>query len=98
MRNYQYPETVFRHLLDFSSLELGMTPPTSSQVLRRLRREDSTPTLTAPPPNDPRIASRETWREAFRAVRMETERRATPLSAEDQMVQSMPAASPANCH
>jgi ergothioneine biosynthesis protein EgtB len=35
---------------------------------------------------------------AFRAVRDETERRAAPLSAEDQAVQSMPDASPAKWH
>ena len=75
-----------------------MTPPTSSPVLRRLRHEDSTPTFTAPSPNDPRIASRDLWREAFRAVRAETERRAAPLCAEDQTVHSMPDASPAKWH
>jgi ergothioneine biosynthesis protein EgtB len=36
--------------------------------------------------------------EAFLAVRSETERRASPLSPEDQMVQSMPDASPAKWH
>lgn len=36
--------------------------------------------------------------EAFRAVRAETERRAAPLSAEDQIVQSMPDASPTKWH
>src|SRR4051794_7950610 len=36
--------------------------------------------------------------EAYLAVRDETERRAAPLSAEDQLVQSMPAASPAKWH
>jgi len=36
--------------------------------------------------------------EAFRAVRDETERRAAPLSAEDQLIQSMPDASPAKWH
>ncbi len=36
--------------------------------------------------------------EAFRAVRRETERRAAPLSAEDQLVQSMPDASPIKWH
>ena len=35
---------------------------------------------------------------AYRAVRDETERRAAPLSAEDQLVQSMPDASPAKWH
>ena len=36
--------------------------------------------------------------EAFLAVRNETERRAAPLSPEDQLVQSMPDASPAKWH
>ena len=36
--------------------------------------------------------------EAYRAVRNETERRAAPLSAEDQLIQSMPDASPAKWH
>ncbi|HEY1860888.1 MAG TPA: hypothetical protein VGG61_11065, partial [Gemmataceae bacterium] len=36
--------------------------------------------------------------EAFLAVRNETERRAGPLSAEDQLIQSMPDASPAKWH
>src|SRR5258708_32544321 len=36
--------------------------------------------------------------QAFREVRAETERRAAPLSAEDQVVQSMPDASPAKWH
>ncbi len=38
------------------------------------------------------------WLEAFAAVRAETERRAAPLSAEDQLVQSMPDASPTKWH
>jgi len=41
---------------------------------------------------------RRLWRDAFRAVRAETERRAAPLSPEDQIVQSMPEASPAKWH
>src|SRR5438270_8707711 len=36
--------------------------------------------------------------EAFRRVRAETERRAAPLSAEDQAIQSMPDASPTKWH
>ena len=38
------------------------------------------------------------WLDAFHAVRAETERRAEPLSPEDQVVQSMPDASPAKWH
>jgi hypothetical protein len=38
------------------------------------------------------------WRDAFRAVRAETERRAAALSPEDQIVQSMPDASPIKWH
>jgi ergothioneine biosynthesis protein EgtB len=42
--------------------------------------------------------SRQSWLKAFRAVRAETERRAAFLSAEDQVVQSMPDASPTKWH
>jgi ergothioneine biosynthesis protein EgtB len=38
------------------------------------------------------------WARAYRSVREETERRAAPLSAEDQCVQSMPDASPTKWH
>ncbi len=41
---------------------------------------------------------RQIWLGAFLAVRGETERRAAPLSAEDQVVQSMPDASPTKWH
>jgi len=41
---------------------------------------------------------RQFWLQAFGSVRAETERRAAPLSAEDQVVQSMPDASPAKWH
>jgi ergothioneine biosynthesis protein EgtB len=41
---------------------------------------------------------RRTWLAAFRNVRAETERRAAPLSAEDQVVQSMADASPTKWH
>jgi ergothioneine biosynthesis protein EgtB len=42
--------------------------------------------------------SRRYWLDAFRAVRAETERRAASLGAEDQVVQSMPDASPIKWH
>ncbi len=38
------------------------------------------------------------WLAAYQSVRAETERRTAPLSPEDQMVQSMPDASPAKWH
>jgi ergothioneine biosynthesis protein EgtB len=38
------------------------------------------------------------WIESFRRVRGETERRVAPLSPEDQVIQSMPDASPAKWH
>ncbi len=41
---------------------------------------------------------RPSWREAYRTVRDETERRAAPLPPEDQTVQSMPDASPTKWH
>src|SRR6187455_2268826 len=41
---------------------------------------------------------RKLWADAFRSVRAETERRAVPLSAEDQTIQSMPDASPTKWH
>src|ERR1700731_4897529 len=42
--------------------------------------------------------TRRFWRDAFVTVRNETERRAAPLSPEDQVVQSMPDASPTKWH
>ena len=41
---------------------------------------------------------RAAWLRAFKAVRDETERRAAPLSPEDQVIQSMPDASPTKWH
>ena len=49
----------------------------------------------APAPSDD---PRQFWLKAFRTVRAETERRAAFLSAEDQVVQSMPDASPTKWH
>jgi ergothioneine biosynthesis protein EgtB len=69
-----------------------MTP--SSLVLRRRREEDDTAPVVGAAHDDPRVV----WRDAFRVVRAETERRAAPLTAEDQMVQSMADASPTKWH
>jgi len=71
-----------------------MPPATLSPVLRRSRDEGDTPSIQPGPPTDPRSI----WRLAFRAVRTETERRAAPLRPEDQVVQSMPDASPTKWH
>jgi hypothetical protein len=96
MKEQSIPKAVSSHLtpLDFSNPGMGMPPATSSPVLRRRRDEGDTATVPRAAPSDPRI----TWRDAFRAVRAETERRAAPLSAEDQVVQSMPDASPTKWH
>jgi len=73
---------------------MGMPPATSFPVLRRRRDEGDTTTISRAASTDPQII----WRDAFRAARAETERRAACLSAEDQVVQSMPDASPAKWH
>jgi ergothioneine biosynthesis protein EgtB len=49
-------------------------------------------------PNRSLDETRKTWVQAFRRVRDETEARAAHLSAEDQIVQSMPDASPTKWH
>src|SRR3954464_925369 len=72
-----------------------MTPALTS-VLRRDRDEESVVTPTDEPPSPDRLRAR--WRAAFTAVRAATERRAAPLSAEDQVVQSMPDVSPTKWH
>src|SRR5215470_14451254 len=96
MKEQSIPKAVSSHLtpLDFSNPGMGMPPATSSPVLRRRRDEGDTATIPRAAPTDPRT----TWHDAFRAVRAETERRAAPLSAEDQVVQSMPDASPTKWH
>jgi len=47
---------------------------------------------------EPPLSQRRDWLRAFATVRAETERRAAPLSAEDQVVQSMADASPTKWH
>jgi ergothioneine biosynthesis protein EgtB len=71
-----------------------MPPATSLSSLRRSRDEGDTATIQTSAPNDPRTI----WHEAFGVVRAETERRAAPLGPEDQVVQSMPDASPTKWH
>ena len=50
------------------------------------------------PASSPHNPESRRWLAAYRAVRAETERRAEKLSAEDQIVQSMPDASPTKWH
>ena len=51
-----------------------------------------------PPAVSQKPADRQAWIAAFRQVRDETERRAAPLSPEDQQIQSMADASPTKWH
>ncbi len=60
-------------------------------------REQGAPAFP-PPTVTARPIDRAAWIAAFRHVRHETERRAKPLSAEDQQVQSMADASPTKWH
>jgi ergothioneine biosynthesis protein EgtB len=68
--------------------------PASSYLLRR-HRDDASSTVAHHASSD---AARAFWRDSFRRVRDETERRAAPLGPEDQTVQSMPDASPTKWH
>lgn len=66
-------------------------------------REDTAPRQAMPPAFPPpnlsaRPVDRGAWLSAFRFVREETERRAAPLSPEDQQIQSMADASPTKWH
>ena len=72
-----------------------------SVLSKRVRIADPTQSIAARgvaiadrPSADPR----QYWLETFRSVRAETERRAALLSPEDQVVQSMPDASPTKWH
>jgi ergothioneine biosynthesis protein EgtB len=60
--------------------------------------ENMMPTAALLPEAFSRGADRARWAQAYRRVREETERRAAPLSAEDQAIQSMPDASPTKWH
>jgi hypothetical protein len=95
MKEQSIPEAVSSspNVSRFSNPGMGMPPATSSPVLRR-RRDEGDPQRS----RTPRRTILGPWRDAFRAVRAETERRAAPLSAEDQVVQSMADASPTKWH
>jgi ergothioneine biosynthesis protein EgtB len=67
-----------------------------SVVSQRVRIAD--PARDAIAAERPANDARQFWLEAFREVRAETERRAALLSPEDQVVQSMPDASPTKWH
>ena len=70
-----------------------------SAFSKRVRLADpSSPTTAGAVAERPSADSRQVWLQAFRAVRAETERRAALLSPEDQVVQSMPDASPTKWH
>jgi ergothioneine biosynthesis protein EgtB len=65
----------------------------------RVRLADHAPAgAAAEPIPDSAQVPQSYWRAAFHTVRAETERRASLLSAEDQVVQSMPDASPTKWH
>lgn len=66
-----------------------------------MARTGTSPALHKGPTTKPKRSlddTRAIWIEAFRRVRAETERRAAHLSIEDQIVQSMPDASPTKWH
>jgi ergothioneine biosynthesis protein EgtB len=62
------------------------------------RRRSAATHLKVAPAVTPRDDTRLAWHDAYIAVRAETERRAEPLGPEDQVVQSMPDASPTKWH
>ena len=66
-----------------------------------MARTAASPATRSRPAQKPKRSldeTREIWLQAFRRVRAETEARAAHLSAEDQIVQSMPDASPTKWH
>ena len=75
-----------------------MPSATSSPAVHRFDAGTIAPLRTRATSNDATSNERARALGAFRSVRAETERRAAPLGPEDQMVQSMPDASPAKWH
>jgi ergothioneine biosynthesis protein EgtB len=74
--------------------------PPSRKLLSIVRARSFVMTSTAIDrrPADAGLDAGAHWLNVYRTVRAETERRAAPLSAEDQVVQSMPDASPIKWH
>lgn len=70
----------------------------ATAALRETRQEDRGRPAFPPPPLAARPVDRAAWIAAFHHVRDETERRAAPLSPEDQQIQSMADASPTKWH
>jgi ergothioneine biosynthesis protein EgtB len=77
-----------------STVARAAIPRVSDRLQRAPLAQALAPTATEPDSLAPRAA----WRDSFAAVRAETERRAAPLSPEDQVIQSMPDASPTKWH
>src|ERR671920_2459590 len=75
-----------------SSAQGYLVASSKSAALRVVGHAPSAPAARPP------FEDREAWVALFRTVRDETERRAAPLSPEDQVVQSMPDASPTKWH
>ncbi len=70
-------------------------PPVNIAPARQVTARPDESRTSVPARDEERRAA---WLAAFRAVRDETERRAAPLSPEDQVIQSMPDASPTKWH
>src|SRR5215204_7748397 len=71
-----------------------MLPVALAPVFGRSPNMNPIAAKTSAPDND----QPDRWLRFYRAVRSETEKRAAPLSPEDQVVQSMPDASPTKWH
>src|SRR5262245_12150604 len=70
----------------------------SSDAARRLRPDDTALAASTSRPSMQADERRRLWLAAYDGVRRETERRAAPLAPEDQVIQSMPDASPTKWH
>src|SRR3954469_8176867 len=70
-------------------------PASSPPVVRHQGSGSVTPNRALAPPLG---STRSGWAAMFRSVRGETELRASPLGPEDQVIQSMPDASPTKWH